>query len=141
MYNLLQALLLFYLIKHKLVTKPNSTHNGFGITNFNISQKQTNQLLLEAICKFLGVGKVSCYNSTNMASFIVSDKKVLNDIIVPFFNKYPVYGLHSISYLKWKTIIYYSLKLREDKEFKLNNSKDLYISNVRDIVNKYKTMI
>lgn len=116
-----------------VVTKPNSTHSGFGQTSFNISQKQTNRLLLEAICKFFGVGKVFSDDKSNMSSFIVSDKLILNNIIIPFFDKYPVYGLHSISFLKWKTIILYSLKLRNDKVFKLNHFKDLYITNVRNI--------
>jgi hypothetical protein len=42
----------------------------------------------------------------------------LNKIIIPFFEKYPLYGLHSISFLKWKYIVKYLLKIRVDRRDK-----------------------
>lgn len=69
-----------------------------------------------------------------MAQFVVGDKKVLDEVIIPFINKHPVYGLHSITDLKWKYIIQYSLMSRVNKEFKLtHNHSEFYMSNVKTI--------
>lgn len=53
-------------------------------------------MLLDQICKSLGVGSVFVHQESNMAHFVVTDKKVLSEVIIPFIEEHPVYGLHSI---------------------------------------------
>ena len=46
-----------------------------------------------------------------MARFVVADKKVLTEVIIPLIEKTPVYGLQSITFFFNKNIIKYSLKI------------------------------
>ena len=68
-----------------------------------------------------------------MARFVVADKKVLTEVIIPLIEKTPVYGLQSITFFFNKNIIKYSLKIKNNKTFKLKNPKEIYISNVKNI--------
>jgi hypothetical protein len=46
---------------------------------------------------------------------------------------YPFYGAHAISFFKWKNIIMYLLKMREDKTIFDRKNKPQVISNIRSI--------
>jgi hypothetical protein len=117
-----------------LVTGPESFHKGFGRTILGITQHVNNKLLLEAILNYFSIGTVTSVTSKpNENTYVVSNKEDLKNKIRPFFEKYPLYGLHSISFLKWKFIIKYLLKLREEKSIFNRQNKPIIISNIRNI--------
>ncbi len=117
-----------------LVTGPESFHKGFGRTILGITQHVNNKLLLEAILNYFSIGTVTSLTSKpNENTYVVSNKEDLNKKIIPFFEKYPLYGLHSISFLKWKYVVKYLLKIREDKNIFKRQDKQIILSNVRTI--------
>jgi hypothetical protein len=68
--------------------------------DFNITQSTDDLLLLNAINKYFG-SKGGIYNKPNNVSVVAfRNVKVLNDIIVPFFLKYPLVGLKSYEFKK-----------------------------------------
>jgi LAGLIDADG endonuclease len=121
-----------------VTNKPETAHKGFGITTFNISQIIRNEALILAIQHFFkGIGrthilKAQNKNSQDVILYTISEKKLLQEIIIPFFDKYPVYGLHSISFLKWKYII--NIQIKNKTEILFSNKED-YISHIIKIWN------
>jgi hypothetical protein len=70
------------------------------IFTFKLSQKSNNLRILYFIKKYLGVGSVVF--DKNMASFIIRDKKVLLDKIIPLFDKYSLKTSKIESYIIFK---------------------------------------
>lgn len=117
-----------------VVTGPASFHEGFGRATLVITQHVHNKLLLEAIMNYFSVGTLTSVKSRPFeVNYVVSNKEDINNTIIPFFEKYPFYGLHSISFLKWSHIVRYLLKIREDKSIFNRLNKDTIISNVRTV--------
>jgi len=117
-----------------LVTGPENFNKGFGRATLVITQHVHNKLLLEAIMKYFSVGTITSVKSRPFEiNYVVSNKDDLNNTIIPFFEKYPFYGLHSISFLKWSHIVKYLLKIREDKSIFDRQNKEIIVSNVRAI--------
>lgn len=80
--------------------------------DFNITQSTDDKLLLEAInCYFYNKGGV--YNKPNNVSVIaIRNVKVLKEVIIPFFNKYPLIGKKNYELERWVKLvnIYYNKK-------------------------------
>lgn len=111
-----------------VVTGPKTFHTGFGTTVFLITQHIHNKLLIEAILKYFGVGYLSVIDSRkDVINYRVADKKDLIKVIIPFFEKYPVYGLHAVSFYKWKHIVEYLTDSNKNV-----TEKTEIVSNVRD---------
>jgi hypothetical protein len=84
-----------------LVTGPESFNKGFGRATLVITQHVHNKLLLEAIMKYFSVGTITAVKSRPFEiNYVVSNKEDINNTIIPFFEMYPFYGLHSISFFK-----------------------------------------
>jgi LAGLIDADG endonuclease len=47
---------------------------------------------METIVKHLGAGTVYKYNNQPAVYINISDLKSITNIIIPFFEKYPIYG-------------------------------------------------
>lgn len=110
-----------------VVTGPESFHKGFGTTVFLITQHINNRLLIEAIMKYFDVGSLSVIDSRkDVINYRVTNKEHLTKVIIPFFEEYPVYGLHAVTFFKWKNIIKYLTDKKQDV-----NQKAKVISNVR----------
>lgn len=117
-----------------LVTGPDSFHKGFGRATMVITQHVHNKLLLEAIMSYFSVGTMTSVKSRPYESnYVVSNKEDINNVIIPFFEKFPFYGLHSISFIKWSSIVKFLLKIREDQTIINQQDKEIVISNVRAI--------
>ena len=61
----------------------------------------------------------------SVIAFEVNTRSMNKSQIIPFFNKYP--------FSKWRNIKFYNFKLKNNKVLILNTSKELYISNVKNI--------
>jgi hypothetical protein len=80
--------------------------------DFNITQSTNDRLLLEAINLYFK-NKGGVYNKPNNVSVVAfRNVKVLKEIIVPFFNLYPLVGLKSYELEDWMKLvdIYYNKK-------------------------------
>nr|YP_010846146.1 LAGLIDADG homing endonuclease [Cyathus stercoreus]WEV87333.1 LAGLIDADG homing endonuclease [Cyathus stercoreus] len=118
-----------------LVTKPKSFHDGFGQSVLSIYQYTNSRLLLEALAKqFKNQAKLSILDDTpDYAAIKISNKQALNEEIIPFFDKAPVYGKRAVTFLKWKLIIRYLLSLRVNGSIRRTMDKELIINNIREV--------
>lgn len=72
--------------------------------NYNIAQKwEENVVVLEAICKLFGVGKVSPHNVKNVYEYRVNGIKACK-ILFHYFDTHNLYTKKQISYLLWKQL-------------------------------------
>lgn len=60
---------------------------------FRITQHIKDIKLMETIVKHLGAGTVYKYTSQPAVYIDISDFKSITNIIIPFFEKYPIYGV------------------------------------------------
>jgi hypothetical protein len=122
-----------------LVTRPETFHKGFGNATLSIGQHVNNLALLQAIKEHLSIGNIFIHK--DVALFVISNKEDLNNIIIPYLDENPFYGAHAISFLKWKHIIQYLLKIRNDKSIFNKENKSQIISNIRAIWQDKTTLI
>ena len=104
--------------------------------DFNITQSTNDRILLEAINMYFG-NKGGVYDKPNNVSVVAfRNVKILKEVIIPFFYKYPLVGIKSYEFERWIKLIdiYYNKKhVGKDintKSFVLNFaeiSKDLNI--------------
>lgn len=110
--------------------------NGKWGLSYKIAQSRYNLRLLYYIKKELGVGSVTKDN--NKGQFFIRDRKHIEDIILPIFNKYPLLTSKYFDYVRFKKALYILNNDNIDKEQKykelmvLKNSKkgDNYLSSV-----------
>jgi len=80
--------------------------------DFNITQSTNDKLLLEAINLYFN-NKGGVYNKPNNVRVVAfRNVKVLKEIIIPFFYKYPLVGIKSYELERWIKLIdiYYNKK-------------------------------
>lgn len=80
--------------------------------DFNITQSTKDKILLEAINLYFG-HKGGVYSKPNNVSVVAfRNVKVLKEVIVPFFYKYPLVGIKSYELERWIKLIdiYYKKK-------------------------------
>lgn len=75
---------------------------GEFVLKYSISQPFYNIRLLYYIKKTLGNGKVLKFETQQLSSFIINDRKVLKEIIFPIFDKYSLLTRKYFSYLQFK---------------------------------------
>lgn len=80
--------------------------------DFNITQSTNDKILLEAINLYFD-NKGEVYSKPNNVSVVVfRNVKVLKEVIVPFYYKYPIVGIKSYELERWIKLIdiYYNKK-------------------------------
>lgn len=65
-----------------------------------ISQHVRDEALIKSFVNYFGVGLIT--KSRNTTVFYVSSLKDNNNIIIPFFVKYPLYGVKLLDFINWK---------------------------------------
>jgi len=110
---------------------------------FKIGQSSYNLRVLYFIKKELGFGSIYIEPKTNIAHFIIRDRKIIKEIILPIFDKYPLLTSKYFDYIKFKNAhsILINSSSTEDEKNKLllilyNESKaDNYISPIWNKIN------
>lgn len=74
---------------------------------YKITVLKNNAQLLYKIKSYIKVGHI-IYNKNN-ASYIIKNKNHLLNIIIPFFNKYPLLTSKKLDYLKFKELLIYNI--------------------------------
>jgi len=67
----------------------------------SVSQLLINSYLLISIANHIGVGPVKLYNSNSVAILRIFDIKIIQHLILPYFNKYPLLGNKKIQFDLW----------------------------------------
>lgn len=83
-----------------------STNSKLGYRvqlRFRISQHNRDFKLMEKIVEYFGCkqGKIYKYGGKSAVSLTIVDFADITNIIVPFFNKYPILGIKLYDYLDW----------------------------------------
>lgn len=117
------------------------------IFTYKITLISKNAQLLYKIKSYLGVGSVSYLdkNHPNLVSYLIRDRKLLLNNLIPIFDKYPLLTSKRFSYLKFKSCLLLSQdnnlsqmdKLNKINEIKNLTLNDNYISDAWDSVVKY----
>lgn len=105
--------------------------------DFNITQSTDDIILLQVINKYFE-NKGGVYTKPNKVSVVAfRNVKILNNIIVPFFIKYPLIGMKNYEFEKWIKLIdiYYNKKHvgknLSTKEFMLEYAKIVKDLNIK----------
>ena len=93
---------------------------------YGLSQSEYNLRLLYYVKKKLGYGSVSKSSKQNWGNFRITDRKVLNEVIFPIFDKYPLLTSKYYNYLKFKE----AYNILENKEL-TTEIKNNMIENLR----------
>jgi len=68
---------------------------------FRITQHEKDIKLLKLIIIYLGAGRIEKNIKTSVVNLVISKFLDINEKIIPFFNKYPIYGIKHLDYLDW----------------------------------------
>lgn len=102
----------------------NSQNNSWSLT-FKLSQNTYNLRLLYFIKGQLGVGQINIEKTTNMCNFRIRDRLLLESIIFPIFDKYPLLTTKYYNYIKFKEVYF----ILADKSLS-KTDKNIIISNL-----------
>jgi hypothetical protein len=69
---------------------------------YSLSQSAYNLRILYYIKSSLGYGSVSKSEKQNWGNFRITDRKVLNQVVFPIFDKYPLLTSKQFNYLRFK---------------------------------------
>ena len=75
---------------------------GYYKLQYNLSQSKYNLRILHHIKSRLGYGSVSTSSKQTWGNFRITDRKVLNNVIFPIFDKYPLLTSKSFNYTRFK---------------------------------------
>lgn len=93
--------------------------NDTWALEFKLGQSTYNLRLLHFVKNQLGVGSIFVEKDGNRAHFRIRDRKVLESVIFPIFDKYPLLTSKQFNYLKFKeayAILSYSTLAKSDKD-------------------------
>ena len=68
---------------------------------FRISQHARDATLLELIMNYLGAGRLERDYRNPALYLVISKISEVNQIVIPFFNQYPICGIKYLDYLDW----------------------------------------
>ena len=99
--------------------------NGTWSLIFKLGQSTYNLRLLHYVKKQLGVGSIYVEKNGSMAHFRIRDRKILESVIFPIFDKYPLLTSKQFNYLKFKE----AFAILSDPTLG-NSEKDTLVSNI-----------
>jgi hypothetical protein len=106
--------------------------SGFQvIATFVITLHEKDIALLHGIESFFGVGKVRSYSKQGFVVYSVSALKDLANVIIPFFEKYPLLTQKRADFLLFKSVV----ELMSNKEH-LNTQGIQKILSIKSVLNK-----
>lgn len=106
--------------------------SGFQvIATFVITLHEKDIALLHGIESFFGVGKVRSYSKHGFVVYSVSALKDLANVIIPFFEKYPLLTQKRADFLLFKSVV----ELMSNKEH-LNTQGIQNIMSIKSVLNK-----
>ena len=84
----------------------NNKNKVFGSLSYGISQHIDNTYLLESILLAFNLENVNIHKKTlDSIQINISNRDTIRNVIIPFFDQYPLYGMKLIAFTKVKDII------------------------------------
>jgi len=93
--------------------------------SFKLTQSAYNARVLYYIKKKLGVGSIT--KDGNKLQFFIRDKKVIESVLIPIFDKNPLLTTKYFDFVKWKKALYILNNMEIDKE-----KKDIELEKLKD---------
>jgi hypothetical protein len=82
------------------IANSSSHHLGVQISLvFEITQHVRDEELMGSLVSYLGCGNYKTRSGKDFGEFIVSSISDIRDIIIPFFQNYPIQGVKLLDYL------------------------------------------
>jgi hypothetical protein len=106
--------------------------NGKWSLTFKLSQHEYNIRLLNFIKSQLGIGNINKEVKTKMVNYRIRDRKKLNEVIFPIFNKYPLLTSKYFNYLKFKE----AYRILEDTTLTKTQKDELMFNLVKSLPNE-----
>lgn len=94
--------------------------------SFKLAQSAYNARILNFIKKELGFGSIT--KDGNKLQFFIRDRKVIESVLIPIFDKYPLLTTKYFDYLKFKKVLYILNNTEISKEY-----KDIEIQKLKDL--------
>lgn len=92
---------------HVTLAKSPFTKIGYRVSlKFQIAQHNRDLNLMKKLITYLGCGRVEENLNASMSYFVVTKFSDILDIIIPFFDKYPIQGVKSLDYISFKEIAF-----------------------------------
>jgi len=66
---------------------------------FRLVQHSRDKLLMQVINKYLNTGNIYNYSEKSAVVLEIVNFSDISDIIIPFFEKYPIIGIKQLDYL------------------------------------------
>jgi hypothetical protein len=86
--------------------KSKSTKSGVQIIlKFLITQHVRDSILLQNLTDFFGCGSYTIRSNKLAGDFVVSNFSDISQKIIPFFDKYPLYGVKALNFIDFKKVI------------------------------------
>ena len=104
---------------------------------FSISQHKRDHYILERLASYFKCGTVRVANTRNSAEWIVTKSVYIKLILIPFLNKYPLSGVKSLDFERFKKAAYLienKVHLRKEGflQFKMIK-EEMYKGSVKDL--------
>lgn len=65
---------------------------------FQVTQAVRDKDLMEKISHYLGCGRIETPNNGVAVNFVVSKFRDITDKVIPFFQKYPIFGVKALDF-------------------------------------------
>lgn len=88
-----------------LVTKSNTIKSGVQVVlRYTVTQHIRDSALMNNFCDFFGCGKFRVRSNGVACDYFVSNTSDICQIIIPFFDKYPLFGVKAQSYASFRKV-------------------------------------
>jgi len=79
-----------------------NTKIGYQVyLRFRITQHTRDTQLMELLIKYLGAGRLEKHSRKPVVNLVIGNFSDLTQIIITFFNQYPILGIKYLDYLDW----------------------------------------
>ena len=80
------------------IARNNTMRLGYAVTlSFNVTQRDYNRIILDKCFQFFGgIGVVRLNKKTGLMMFRVRSQAQIRDIVLPFFDRYPLQGVKAL---------------------------------------------
>jgi hypothetical protein len=83
-----------------VLSKNNKYKTGYSVQlRFVIGQHSRDRLLIEKLPEFFGCGYLQDFSNKAAVCYVVTDINNIMNVIIPFFNSYPIKGNKILDYL------------------------------------------
>jgi hypothetical protein len=91
---------------HVSLSKSSFTNTGYRVLlKFQLAQHNRDNKLMESLITYLGCGRLEENLNRSMSYLVVTKFDSVINIIIPFFDKYPIHGVKSLDYINFKEIV------------------------------------